>query len=148
MDGDSVAALRDFVTRARGKRPAYHPLCGSEPDRGDQRTEVRAMPPASNQLAGFASISSSVLPSSMAEFPIWFAALLAVPCQARANGRDRAVLWDCVADRALYTNHGADLETIEPFGVQLQGGQTVAVSWQPGESAYRVEVFPRFDYTA
>jgi len=73
--------------------------------------------------------------------PIWFAALMASDCQASARGFGHAVRWDCVSGRAVYTNCGSEAETIQPLGVQLQGGHTLAVSWLPGETAYTVEVF-------
>src|SRR5689334_7472172 len=60
--------------------------------------------------------------------PIWLAALIASRCQANADGRDHAVLWNHVSGRALYTNSGSATETIEPLGVTLQQGHTVAVS--------------------
>lgn len=73
------------------------------------------------------------------------AALIAARCQAKANGKERVVRWSHVRGRALYTNAGVDPERIEPFGVHLEGGHTVAVSWTPGESAYTVEVYRHKD---
>ena len=73
--------------------------------------------------------------------PIWLAALAAARCQANGNGEDHAVRWSCVSGRALYTNAGADAELIQPLGVRLQGGQTLAVYWLPGQTAYTVEVY-------
>ena len=75
--------------------------------------------------------------------PVWFAALIASRCQAKANGNAHSILWARVSDRAVYTNTGADAELIEPLGVELEGGHTVAVSWLAGETAYRVEVYPQ-----
>ncbi|HEY1340399.1 MAG TPA: hypothetical protein VGF59_22965 [Bryobacteraceae bacterium] len=72
--------------------------------------------------------------------PVWFAALIATRCQVTRNGADQPVLWNCVSGRALYTNQGADPELIEPLGVKLQCGQTLAVSWMPGDSHYTLEV--------
>ncbi|MCU1235732.1 MAG: hypothetical protein JWP63_3699 [Candidatus Solibacter sp.] len=74
-------------------------------------------------------------------FPIWFAVLMASSCRAKANGENRAIRWDCDAGRAVYTNRGGDAERIEPLGVSLMGGQTLAVYWMPGETAYTVEVY-------
>ena len=74
-------------------------------------------------------------------FPIWFAVLMASSCLARANGENHAIRWDCVSGRAEYTNHGGDAERIEPLGVSLMGGQTLAVYWMPGETAYTLEVY-------
>lgn len=73
--------------------------------------------------------------------PIWLAALAAARCQVNRNGQDHAVCWSCVSGRALYTNAGADAELIEPLGVRLQGGQTLAVYWLPGETDYTMEVY-------
>jgi hypothetical protein len=73
--------------------------------------------------------------------PIWLAALLATDCEAQRNGENHAVRWNCVSGRALYTNAGRDAEKIEPLGVSLLGGHTLAVYWMPGETAYTVEVF-------
>src|SRR5437870_1716869 len=74
-------------------------------------------------------------------FPIWFAVLMASSCLATANGENRAIRWDCISGRAVYTNQGGDTEHIEPLGVRLMGGQTLAVYWMPGETAYTVEVY-------
>jgi hypothetical protein len=73
--------------------------------------------------------------------PIWLAALAAARCRANRNGEDHAVRWSCVSGRALYTNAGADAELIQPLGVRLQRGQTLAVYWLPGQTAYTVEVY-------
>src|SRR5215472_14153798 len=73
--------------------------------------------------------------------PIWFAALMASSCLAVAGDSGHAVRWNHVSGRALYTNSGSNTETIEPLGVRLQKGHTVAVSWIPGETAYTVEVY-------
>jgi hypothetical protein len=73
--------------------------------------------------------------------PIWLAVLLVIPCEARRNGERHAVLWNWVSGRALYTNAGRDAEHIEPLGLSLLGGHTMAVCWIPGETAYTVEVY-------
>jgi hypothetical protein len=72
--------------------------------------------------------------------PIWFSALLATPCRAKGDGSGHLVRWNCVSGRALYTNDGAKTQQIEPLGVSLQSGQTLAVSWTPGDTAYTLEV--------
>ena len=77
--------------------------------------------------------------------PIWLAALIATRCQATGAGAEHAVLWDCIAGRALYTNTGAGAEFIYPLGVRLEGGHTLAVSWLPGETTYTLEVYPHVD---
>jgi hypothetical protein len=73
--------------------------------------------------------------------PIWLAALAAARCQVNRNGEDHAVRWSCVSGKALYTNAGAGAELIQPLGVRLQGGQTLAVYWLPGGTDYTVEVY-------
>jgi hypothetical protein len=73
--------------------------------------------------------------------PIWLAALMASRCQAMVDGEDHSVYWDCIAGRAFYTNHRAVAERIEPLGVHLQGGHTLAVYWRPGATHYTVEVY-------
>jgi len=80
--------------------------------------------------------------------PIWLAVLLAISCQARRNGENHAVRWDWVSGRALYTNVGRDAEDIEPLGVSLLGGHTMAVYWTPGETTYTVEVYRRKELCA
>jgi hypothetical protein len=80
--------------------------------------------------------------------PIWLAVLLASPCEAQRNGENHAVRWDCVSGRALYTNAGRDTEHIEPLGVRLLGGHTMAVYWMPGETAYTVEVYRQTELCA
>ncbi|MGA2722214.1 MAG: hypothetical protein ABSG79_07340 [Bryobacteraceae bacterium] len=91
------------------------------------------------------SVSGSVEPGCQRPagdpLPIWLAALAAARCQVNRNGQDHAVCWSCVSGRALYTNAGADAELIEPLGVRLQGGQTLAVYWLPGETDYTMEVY-------
>lgn len=80
--------------------------------------------------------------------PIWLAALAATRCQASRQGEDHAVSWSCISGRAIYTNAGAEPETIQPLGVRLRGGQTLAVCWMPGETGYTLEVFGRSDFQA
>jgi len=78
--------------------------------------------------------------------PIWFAALMASRCQVEINGENHTVRWNCIAGRALYTNQGTAAERIEPLGVQLQGGHTVAVYWRPGATDYTVEIYSQSNY--
>ena len=72
--------------------------------------------------------------------PIWMAALMATRCLANRKGQDAAVRWSQVSGKALYTNSGVDPELILPLGVCLRAGQTLAVSWIPGDTAYTLEV--------
>lgn len=73
--------------------------------------------------------------------PIWLAVLRATSCEALSNGKYTAVRWNLVAGRAVYTNVGREAEHIEPLGVSLLGGHTMAVYWMPGDTAYTVEVY-------
>jgi hypothetical protein len=73
--------------------------------------------------------------------PIWLAVLRATPCEALSNGQYHAVRWNVVAGRAVYTNVGREPEHIEPLGLSLLGGHTMAVYWMPGDTAYTVEVY-------
>jgi hypothetical protein len=73
--------------------------------------------------------------------PIWLAVLEATSCEAKRNGEYHAVRWQWDSGRAVYTNAGEDPEHIEPLGVRLKGGHTMAVYWMPGETAYTVEVY-------
>lgn len=72
--------------------------------------------------------------------PVWLAALIASRCAAQVDGGIHAVEWNHVRGRAIYTNSGLETELIQPLGVRLAGGDTVAVSWVPGETGYTVEV--------
>jgi hypothetical protein len=72
--------------------------------------------------------------------PVWLAALIAARCAATVEGGIHAVEWNHVRGRAIYTNSGVEAEVIQPLGVRLAGGDTVMVSWVPGETAYTIEV--------
>jgi hypothetical protein len=80
--------------------------------------------------------------------PIWLAVLFATPCEAQRDGEFHAVRWSWVSGRALYTNAGRDAEHIEPLGVSLLGGHTMAVYWIPGDTAYTVEVYSQKELCA
>jgi hypothetical protein len=73
--------------------------------------------------------------------PVWMAALVAAQCLTTDGKKRRVVPWDCVSGRAVYTNDGAAAEFIEPLGINLERGETLAVSWLPGETAYTMEVY-------
>jgi hypothetical protein len=84
-----------------------------------------------------------IQPTTAAEpLPIWLSALLATECEATANGSARKVVWRWVSGRAIYTNCGAETELILPFGVRLNTGMSVVVSWAPGDTSYKVELEP------
>jgi hypothetical protein len=73
--------------------------------------------------------------------PIWLSVLEATSCQARSRGKHHAVRWQHISGRATYTNLGSEEERIEPLGISVPRGKTVAVFWQPGETEYTVEVY-------
>jgi hypothetical protein len=100
--------------------------------------QVEARPAAPRGLGG---VGAEAL-------PIWFAALIASSCQARTNGQDHAVSWNCESGRALYRNDGTEPELIHPFGVCLLGGHTLSVTWFPGETEYTFEVFRNLEHCA
>jgi hypothetical protein len=72
--------------------------------------------------------------------PIWLAVLLATSCEAQSSSRNHAIRWNHNSGRATYTNAGGEEERIEPLGVWLSRGQTLAVSWMPGDTTYTLEV--------
>ena len=99
--------------------------------------------------------TSTLTPPSLAEnggagepLPIWLAVLIATSCQARSSDSNHDVRWDRVAGRAVYTNFGHDAERIEPLGVSLSVGETLAVYWTPGETAYTMEVYSQTEKCA
>ena len=100
------------------------------------------------KTGGLRDIGPAAAPPPPGPMPIWFSALMATNCQATADGADHVVQWNCVSGRAFYTNHGPATERIEPLGISLQGGHTLAVSWTPGETAYTLEVLRQFDCCA
>lgn len=78
---------------------------------------------------------------SVQSIPVWLAALFAAGCRATDGSRGHAVPWVSASGRAVYTNAGPTAKRIEPLGVSLEPGQTLAVWWGPGETAYSVEVY-------
>ena len=118
-----------------------------KPEEPVGRLQVRQPILIAGRPAGFARTE---MPSHGDPNPIWFAALIATHCQARAKGEgeDRDVSWACISGRAVYTNRSAEEEIIEPLGVCLQVGHTIAVSWTPGDTTYTVEVFGQLDCVA
>lgn len=72
--------------------------------------------------------------------PVWAAALQASPCHVMARAATRRVDWQFDSGRALYTNVGQDLEFLVPFGVEIPSGETVSVTWTPGDTGYTVEL--------
>jgi len=77
--------------------------------------------------------------------PVWLAVLRAAGCLATGRDGARDVRWICASGRATYTNAGLAPVCIEPLGVQLPAGHTLAVSWGAGETEYSTEVYRRGD---
>ena len=73
--------------------------------------------------------------------PVWLAALVAASCRAQCQGTYHEIRWRAVSGRAVYTNFGLCTERIEPLGVDLPAGDTVAVWWEHGDTAYAMEVY-------
>jgi hypothetical protein len=140
---------RTLSGKVRGASGGTGSLAGAHFDSRVEAAPARGpfcvLRPAQGKLAGFGGAASAEIQSPAAPVPIWFAALQASHCQAKARGEGRAVRWNCVSGRAVYTNCGQEEETIEPLGVRLEGGHTVAVSWTPGATTYTMEVFRQFD---
>lgn len=152
VTGNNRAAARGAGTRAGGaKRAAPQVHCVPAQATGrSPRTAVSLHRPLGDRgEPGRKRIVSSGEMQPVSEpVPIWLAALLAAPCQAAGNGEDHAVRWNCASGRALYTNGGAHTERIEPLGVTLKEGHTLAVCWAPGETTYSLEVFRQYDQCA
>jgi hypothetical protein len=108
---------------------------------GDDSAEdlAQAQPPP---VAGPASILRRIEAGWTKEpLPIWLAVLMATSCHARSSRENHAVRWRHISGRATYTNAGSEDERIEPLGVCVPGGQTLAVWWIPGETGYSLEVY-------
>ena len=112
----------------------------ASPNCGDSALHLRAAGPVRTPLPEPSHPSEPV--------PIWLAVLHATACKAKRNGENHNVRWDWVSGRAIYTNAGMDAERIEPLGVSLMAGHTVAVYWLPGETAYTVEVYRQTELCA
>jgi len=114
-------------------------------DRGG-RAVARSLTVAPRSTAGSSALSlpPRLQPESASgcePSPVWLAALMAVNCQARSNELHHTIRWHSRSGRAVYTNFGSHTERIEPLGVTLPAGETLAVYWLPGETAYTVEVY-------
>jgi hypothetical protein len=110
------------------------------PNRGDSRSAGSLPAPRPPGIAGpVRSPLPEAVPGELV--PIWLAVLFATSCKAQCGGKHHVVRWNWVSGRALYTNPGRDAEHIEPLGVSLLGGHTLAVYWIPGDTAYTVEVY-------
>jgi hypothetical protein len=111
VEEDQRQSVRDFLTRRRAGRG-----CGPLPLRPLIQEPSHAI-------------------------PIWLAALMATPCLATSKTERHDVLWNCIGGRAVYTNAGTDTELIQPLGVKLHRGDTLAVIWRPGETTYTIEIY-------
>jgi hypothetical protein len=77
--------------------------------------------------------------STLAETPVWAAALSAAVCQARhSDGVSSGIQWRPGPECVWYT--ATDEVTVEPFGVTLAQGAILEVRWPAGESGYSVAV--------
>jgi len=72
--------------------------------------------------------------------PIWLAALAATGCQAVSDRGCRKVGWQWQEGRAIYTNGDTCPVSIQPLGVTLDRGETLSVTWIPGETEYTLDV--------
>ncbi len=73
--------------------------------------------------------------------PVWLAALVAASCRAQSQGTYHEIRWRAVSrPRRLYQFRPCT-ERIEPLGVDLPAGDTVAVWWEHGDTAYAMEVY-------
>jgi len=111
------------------------------PDQGDG--DFAAVYPDGGQHSGARPFRTALPEASRPgdPAPIWLSVLCAISCEAQKNGETRSVPWKLVSGRALYTNSSRDAERIEPLGVSLLAGHTMAVYWMPGDTAYTVEVY-------
>jgi hypothetical protein len=73
--------------------------------------------------------------------PVWMAALQASGCHAVLRDREHGVDWEWIADRAVYTNNGPGTEVIQPLGISLRSGDTLAVFWAPAQTTYTTETY-------
>jgi hypothetical protein len=146
--GNHRAKARCGARMAGPKLAAAQAHC--MPARPTARTEMVVHPPA---IDGQDPVRKAIVTSGMMQaisepVPIWLAALMASRCLATGNGEGHAVRWNCASGRALYTNAGTHTEQIEPLGVTLKEGHTLAVCWAPGETSYSLEVYRQYDQCA
>jgi hypothetical protein len=121
---------------------------GDGPSRSTWQTGLHAEPSERPEAVRKEAASAPSVDLWQEPMPVWLSALLAVKCSAVGNGGDHGVLWNCISGRAVYTNLTAHSQRIEPLGVTLMEGQSLAVCWLPGETTYSLKVFRRFDQCA
>jgi hypothetical protein len=85
-------------------------------------------------------MSKRETPRSPGKAPIWVAALAATGCQAVSDRGCHEIGWEWASGRVFYTNAGTSPESIQPLGVALAGGETLSVTWIPGETSYTLQV--------
>src|SRR5271165_2837634 len=73
--------------------------------------------------------------------PVWMSVLLASRSQAVSSGRGHDVSWEWIAGRAVYTNAGPGTELIQPLGIGLRSGHTLAIHWAPDETGYTINIY-------
>jgi CheY-like chemotaxis protein len=74
----------------------------------------------------------------MTDTAIWSSALVAAGCTAvRAGGRE-PVDWRITSDQARYT--AGEAVVVEPFGIALSPGDSLNVTWHPGNTGYSIAV--------
>lgn len=110
------------------------------PGRSEQEVEGESIAGGPG-LPASPGVGSTSRPVDLGEtIPVWLAALIAASCKAAVNDTHRAIEWSCFAGRALYTNKSRGAELIQPLGIHLDQGHTLAVSWTPGQTEYTFEV--------
>jgi hypothetical protein len=118
---------------------------GASSGHSGQGTEITSPHPGANQPGRLQKVdghSRCRTHSALSDpVPIWFAVLLASGCYTMVNGCSHSVPWEWLGDRAVYTNTGAYAEVIDPLGVRVESGCTVAVFWPVGETGYSVETY-------
>ena len=127
---------------------SYRNNDGAIPRPSPRHADVRPRRACASRNSGPVFSMPPIAPMYAEPTPIWLAALIASRCLAVADGVGNPVRWRHLSGRALYTNLRSTTETIEPLGVSLQQGHTLAVSWIPGDTAYTIEVFQPYDRCA
>jgi len=78
---------------------------------------------------------SSTIRSALSGSSIWSAALSAVGCVATGTGgSSQPIEWQPARNCLKYTAKRAVI--VEPFGISLKPGETLAVRWKPGDTGY------------
>lgn len=91
-------------------------------------------------LVQLVAMAHHAVVESAGPVPIWLAALVATGCQAVSDPECHPIWWECVAGRAVYTNLNVHAEEIQPLGISIARGETLSVTWEPGETEYTLDV--------